>query len=45
MITLKLVFLICALLSFLLATLRIPETRVNYMALGLLFWILATIAS
>ena len=45
MITLKLVFLICALLSFLLATLRVPETRVNYMALGLLFWILATITS
>ena len=45
MITLKLVFLICALVSFLLATLRVPETRVNYLALGLLFWILATIAS
>jgi hypothetical protein len=45
MITLRLVFLILAVMAFLLAVFSWPPTsRVNFTALGLLLWVLATIA-
>jgi hypothetical protein len=45
MITLRLVFLILAVVAFLLAVFNWPPTsRVNFTALGLLLWVLATIA-
>jgi hypothetical protein len=44
MITLRLVFLILAVVSFLVAAMRIPNSRVDFTAIGLLLWVLATIA-
>ena len=45
MITLRMVLLLLALVSFLLATVQVPVPRVNLTALGLFFFVLATIAT
>ena len=44
MITLRLVFLILAVVVFAAAAFGIQSTRVNLTALGLMLWVLATIA-
>ena len=44
MITLRLVLLILAAVVFAMAAFQVPTTRVNFTALGLLLWVLATIA-
>ena len=44
MITLRLVLLILAVVVFAMAAFQVQSTRVNFTALGLLLWVLATIA-
>jgi len=45
MLSLKIVLLLLALISFLLATVGVPQTRVNLVALGLSLWVLALIVT
>jgi hypothetical protein len=44
MITLRVVFLVLALISFFLATLDVKPPRVNMLGLGLVFWVLSELA-
>jgi len=44
MITIRLVLLILAVVVFAMAAFGVQSTRVNFTALGLLLWVLATIA-
>jgi hypothetical protein len=45
MIALRMIFLILAAVAFLLAVFNWPPSRVNYTALGLLLWVLSSIAA
>jgi hypothetical protein len=45
MISLRIVLMLLALVSFLLAAVNVPSPRINLVALGLTFWVLALIVA
>jgi hypothetical protein len=45
MVSLKIVLMLLALISFVLAAVGVPQTRINLMALGLALWVLALIVT
>ena len=45
MISLRIVLMLLALISFVLAAINVPSPRINLVALGLSFWVLALIVA